>query len=241
MAGKTKEELITYFNEENFYVSYEAKDSKETSDASKDVYDKWYVRFKADKYKALFYFGFEEKPEALSPSMNYLYFISNLFIRKLTRQSDIELTRENADLTLSEEETGELLGAVPFVIGTEYINSNWMISIWEKLIKVYAEKISNYQGTVEALLTEYNSKIHVAGRVFFHLVESKQEDFPFAFLATYSTEMEIRQQGESRNSKKVQHVPLKNALIEYKDDEKKPRLLGGAWLDLVVSVGGIFH
>ena len=54
-----------------------------------------------------------------------------------------------------------------------------------------------------------NKDINVAGRVFFHLVENKSGEYPFAFLATYST--------ETVDQKKAAHVPLKNALLEYKE------------------------
>ena len=51
------------------------------------------------------------------------------------------------------------------------------------------------------------------GRVFFHLVENKDEKYPFAFMATYST--------KPVKSKRAVHTPLKNALTEFDGDEKK--------------------
>ncbi|MBR9984329.1 MAG: hypothetical protein KFF68_00320 [Desulfosarcina sp.] len=48
---------------------------------------------------------------------------------------------------------------------------------------------------------------------FFHLVENKTGDHPFAFLATYSTRLNL--QGESR------HVPLKFALQEFAGNREK--------------------
>jgi non-specific serine/threonine protein kinase len=72
---------------------------------------------------------------------------------------------------------------------------------------------SEYNGTVAAYLTEHNSNINIAGRVFFHMVENKDDSYPFAFLATYSL--------KPVKSKKAIHTPLKNALEEYKEDEKK--------------------
>ena len=76
----------------------------------------------------------------------------------------------------------------------------------------FAEEIAGYEGTVEMYLTEKNQKLHVPERVFFHLVENKDEEFPFAFLATYATKGE-----EGR----VKHVPLKYALTEYKNEREK--------------------
>ncbi|MDA8171874.1 MAG: DEAD/DEAH box helicase [Nitrospiraceae bacterium] len=51
------------------------------------------------------------------------------------------------------------------------------------------------------------------GRVYFHLVENKRDDAPFAFLATYSTA--LNSQGASR------HLPLKYALEEFGEDNEK--------------------
>ena len=49
--------------------------------------------------------------------------------------------------------------------------------------------------------------------MFFHLVERRgQDEYPFAFLATYSRESSIQN--------KAEHVPLKDALLEYRDNQK---------------------
>lgn len=51
-----------------------------------------------------------------------------------------------------------------------------------------------------------------AGTYFFHLVENKEEDYPFAFLATYATK---------DTNDKVRHMPLAYALTEYQEDRGK--------------------
>ena len=102
--------------------------------------------------------------------------------------------------------------AVPFVIGAEYVTKEWIKRVFSKLNDIFAEEIAGYEGTVEMYLTEKNQKLHVPERVFFHLVENKDEEFPFAFLATYATKGE-----EGR----VKHVPLKYALTEYKNEREK--------------------
>ncbi|MHC6180999.1 DEAD/DEAH box helicase [Clostridium sp. JNZ X4-2] len=134
---------------------------------------------------------------------------------KISRQSDIEFTREAAELSLGYEDLDEIKNRVPFAIGIEFINDKWIFSIWEKIIDVYKRQISNYNGTVKDFLIERNTNINIVGRVFFHLVENKQEDYPFAFLATYSTE------NKTAGLHKAKHMPLKNALLEYKEDKEK--------------------
>ena len=61
-------------------------------------------------------------------------------------------------------------------------------------------------------LAEKSQHLRVPERVFFHLVENRKDDYPFAFLATYATK------GEDG---KVRHVPLQYALTEYRQDREK--------------------
>lgn len=145
----------------------------------------------------------------MSPTISFLYFLANKFILKILRQSDIEFTREDADLSLSEEEFEEIKQKVPFAIGMELIDNDWISFIWEQLREVYKKEITNYKGTVEAFLMEKNTNINIVGRVFFHLVENKEENYPFAFLATYSTEDKKTTKEKTSISHKAKHMPLK--------------------------------
>lgn len=57
---------------------------------------------------------------------------------------------------------------------------------------------------MQSFFLNYSPNVHLVGRVFFHLVESKKEEFPFGFLATYAAE--VSKNGKSR------HLPLKMPL-----------------------------
>ncbi|MDU9049273.1 MAG: hypothetical protein Q3M30_10500 [Candidatus Electrothrix sp. Rat3] len=59
-------------------------------------------------------------------------------------------------------------------------------------------------------VNSFSPDSQLLGRIYFHLVENKNSDLPFAFLATYATRMGT--EGESR------HLPLKYALQEYQKD-----------------------
>ncbi|MBM4030108.1 MAG: ATP-dependent helicase, partial [Planctomycetes bacterium] len=85
-------------------------------------------------------------------------------------------------------------------------------------------------------------KVHLVGRVFFHLVESKREEYPFAFLATYSTALDAKSG--------CKHVPLKHALTEYGAESRKLLELlttvhqaaaESAFLARLLDSGEIFH
>lgn len=216
-----KRELMVFFTLKGFTIDYELVTKRVISEENQKTQASWYTRFVEDRYKALWDFGFTQKGEWMSPTISFIYFLSNQFILKLSRQSDIEFTREEADLNLSEEEIEEIKQRVPFAIGMELIDDEWIYFIWEKITEIYRKEISSYQGTVEAFLMERNTNINVVGRVFFHLVENKEEDYPFAFLATYSTEDKKIHKDKTSSIHKSKHMPLKNALLEYKDDKEK--------------------
>lgn len=172
----------------------------------------WYRAFDADRYSTLYHMGFKEKTKNMSAAGEYLYLLLTTFFDCLTRLSELELAREAVKPLLSEEQMEQLLFSVPFAVGAEYIDENWILHIFERLTKVFADEIAAYEGTVAMYLAENTQQLHVPERIFFHLVEQKDEFYPFAFLATYATK---------ENSGKIRHMPLKYALTEYKNDKAK--------------------
>lgn len=165
-----------------------------------------------DGYPALYQLGLDGITEDSSPSEGFLYQVADTFFHALTDLPELEIARENAEVLLSEEAAEKLLQAVPFVIGSEYISKDWIENVFRKLLGIYVKDILAYDGMVEMYLTERSQKLRVPERVFFHLVENKDTEFPFAFLATYATK-----DADGR----VQHVPLKYALTEYHDEREK--------------------
>ncbi|OQX93612.1 MAG: ATP-dependent helicase [Tenericutes bacterium 4572_104] len=222
------DELKAYFVVEDFIIDEliegqtkaqtKGQTKAQTKDQAKAEQDEnsafgWFIKFQENKYKALFYLGFLTKQKWFSPSIYYLYQISDLLIRRLSRQSDIEFERSNIRVELLEDEISQLIAEVPFVIGMEVVDKQWIEQIWFTLLDIFTNDIAEYEDSVAMYFTEHNAHVHVAGRVFFHLVENKMSSEPFAFMATYSN--------KPPKSKKTLHTPLKNALIEFKDDEKK--------------------
>ena len=163
-------------------------------------------------YSALYQMGLEAASKKMTLSGNFLYHVSEQFFRALTELPEIEIARENVQVAVSDKVSEELLQEIPFGIGTEFIDEKWLRKVFARLQEIFAEEIKGYDGTVEMYFTEKNQKLHVPERIFFHLVENKDPDFPFAFLATYATK------GEDG---KVKHVPLKYALTEYGNDRQK--------------------
>ena len=76
--------------------------------------------------------------------------------------------------------------------------------------------IQAFEGRISDYFHGRNPDLHPAGRVFFHLVENRNQAMPFAFMATYSA-------GMGANGK-PKHLPLNHAIASH-DDEALLNLL----------------
>lgn len=173
----------------------------------------WKTKFLENRYKALYQLGFEECPKQATPSFRFLALIAEQFLKDLTGHAELEIARESLAMELPEETANRILGAVPYGIGTEYIDTFWLKEIYQRLNNVYVFEIEQYQGTVAMYLAEKSQQLRVPERIYFHLVENDKEiEHPFAFLATYATKDERGY---------VHHLPLQYALTEYKNQREK--------------------
>jgi hypothetical protein len=161
----------------------------------------------------LFFLGFCSQSIPLSPSLTFWRTFSRLFIRKLKLTPELEELRANVVIPLADEERIRLLETAPLMPGGEYLTAATLAASWEGLQETFYRKIETFAGPVADFFKEYSPDVHLAGRIYFHLVENKGHESPFAFLATYSTR--LNEEGESR------HLPLKYALEEYKGDNEK--------------------
>ena len=169
--------------------------------------------FKSEPYKALYNFGFSSSPDFLDSAGRFLYSIADKFLTELSKTEGLELSRENTKVNLSAELTGDFLSNVPFASGAEYVTGEWISSLWQNLNDIFSNDISEYKGSVALYLAEKDGHLKVAERIFFHLVENKDDgDYPFSFLATYSTK-------DAEGN--IRHAPLKYALTEYKNEREK--------------------
>lgn len=189
----------------------------------------WWERFNADPFDALYHFGLEELPEQLSPSAAFLQKTAAAFFQVLTAQSDLELMRGQVKVEIGKELLQQIENSVPFAIGAEHIGKKWLTGVFGRLKHIFAVEIAGYEGAVSMYLTEKCQHLRVPERIFFHLVESGEAEYPFAFLATYATKLK---------GGKVRHVPLAHALTEFKNDRKKLLALLSC-LNRVAEVSGL--
>ncbi len=181
--------------------------------SSRLLQEEIYNRFVDDAVAGLLFLGFCDKNVKLSPSLEYWRDVAGLFTRELSRTPDLELSRHKANITVAEDQLVHFTNSAPLMPGSEYISTELLKTLWSNLNTAFCRAIKAYKGTVAEFIRTYSPEVHLVGRVFFHLVENKDEDQPFAFLATYSTR--LNQQGKSK------HLPLKYALKEYESDRDK--------------------
>ena len=175
----------------------------------------WIEFFTHKPYEALFELGFRKQPKSIQPSTLFLYRLSEQFIQCLSSCPELEIAREKIEVLLDEETCDKLLRSVPFAIGSEYINEQWIYIQFQKLNHIFSKSIMDYEGNVQLYLQEKSQDLRVTQRIYFHLVEnSEDKDYPFAFLVTYATKDNIG---------RFIHVPLKHALVEFQN--KREQLL----------------
>jgi non-specific serine/threonine protein kinase len=171
-----------------------------------------YNRFHAEPSWLLF-LSFCAQKVPLSPSLSYWRNFTALFARKLSLTPDLELLRHTVKIAVDPEELQYTLESAPMMTGGEYLTIRILQDTWEELNRAFARAIETYEESVDRFIKTYSPDVHLVGRVFFHLVEQKFKETPFAFLATFSTGLD--NQGQSR------HWPLKWALTEYAEDNEK--------------------
>jgi len=135
--------------------------------------------------------------------------------------------------------------SAPPMTGAEYLTAAVLNDLWQELDRAFQNELSAAHCGLEEFLKRRNPAWNMVGRVHFNLAENrKDEEAPFAFLATYTTRLSAHA--------KAQHVPLGEALREYAGARNRERLLSlllpaqragesCPWLKAMVDSGEIFH
>jgi superfamily II DNA or RNA helicase len=135
--------------------------------------------------------------------------------------------------------------SAPIMPGAEYLTAEVLRALWTETDEAFATDRAASKKTVQDFLQQLHPAWNVVGRVHFNLAENrKDEEAPFAFLATYTDRLSAHG--------KAQHLPLGRALRDYAGAKNKARLLslllpvqraaeGCDWLRAMVDKGEIFH
>ena len=122
MMKENAKHLTAYFQPQGFIVNMDPvvkKGKVREEDEQQEL--EWFQRLQKDKYTALYHMGFLVRQDWMSPSITYLHRISELLIRRLSQQPDLELMRQDTFAPLSQEDLALLKDEVPFVHGTEFV------------------------------------------------------------------------------------------------------------------------
>ncbi|MFA5028259.1 MAG: SNF2-related protein, partial [Candidatus Methylomirabilota bacterium] len=106
---------------------------------------------------------------------------------------------------------------VPPMPGAEYVSPAVLAAIWTELDAWVRQEATTCGGVAE-FLAKRAPRWHQVGRVCLHLAENRRDpEYPFAFLATYTT-------GMGRGAR-IQHQPLSRALEEFAGAKNKAALV----------------
>src|SRR5882672_6207607 len=139
----------------------------------------------------------------------------------------------------------KMAAAVPPMDGAEYVTTAGLAGLWRDIDAACDAELNDAGLSVQEFLKSRHPAWNLVGRVHFNLAENrKDEEAPFAFLATYTTRLSAEA--------KAQHLPLGKALQEYAGAKNRERLLSllmpmqraaehCPWLKLMVDAGEVFH
>src|SRR5215470_3398867 len=142
-------------------------------------------------------------------------------------------------------ELDTMTAAVPPMTGAEYLTAEVLANLWRGMDAAFDAELAQSKLAVQEFLKSRHPVWNLVGRVHFNLAENrKDENAPFAFLATYTTRLSA--------AAKAQHLPLGKALQEYSGAKNRERLLSllmpvqraaehCPWLKRMVDAGEIFH
>ena len=191
----------------------------------------------------LLHLGAAEVGQVLPPTLAYWRELGGRFVTALCTRPETE--DRGGELPSPPDDLEPLAAAAPLMPGAEYLTVDVLRGLWVETGQAFAAEHAKSKLALPDFLKRLNPAWNVVGRVHFNLAENrKDEQAPFAFLATYTH----RLSGHG----KAQHLPLGQALREYAGAANKEKLLSlllpvqraaerCAWLKQMVDAGEIFH
>lgn len=190
--------------------------------------------------------GADEVGTTLPPIVSYWRDLGARYVTAVcTQQSRENGPRKVSVAPVPDQELERIASAAPPMTGGEYLTAAVLISLWQELDTAFGIELAECKCDVQEFLKRRNTAWNLVGRVHFNLAENRKDpDTPFAFLATYTSQLSAKA--------KAQHLPLGKALGEYAGAANKDRLLSllvpvqrasenCPWLKSMVDAGEIFH
>ena len=194
----------------------------------------------------LLWLGADEVGTALPPVLSYWRELGVCYVTALCALPGVGDGRTKSPVPIpADGELDKMAAAVPPMTGAEYLTAAVLADLWRGMDAAFDAELANAKLSVQEFLKGRHPAWNLVGRVHFNLAENrKDEDAPFAFLATYTTRLSAEA--------KAQHLPLGKALQEYAGARNRERLLSllipvqraaenCPWLKAMVDAGDVFH
>ena len=192
--------LSFYITETSF--EFDTSDSKIVTSQDKNLYDSFLLGKGVFLLKLSFQTGIMG-----TPSVAFLKHMADIFLNKVVSSVKINYD-EIEESDLSDDEMTCVQNFLPFIVGVEHVDKDWINSHYHLYTASLFQEYESSGKNLRAFLLNKGFNIVIPSKVYFHLVESPNSDYPFAFLATYTTKV----------NGKITHVPLKNALREFQNN-----------------------
>ncbi len=168
----------------------------------------------------LLHLAIQEVKTSLPPGLGFARRFAQRYVAELCHLGDAQPLSEAQWVPApADDELTALALEAPPLRGLEYLDCEALRAAWRDLDTRVRQEVGGSAMGLRAWLHEQNPLWRLLGRVTFHLAENKRdEEYPFAFLATYASGMSSR--GEA------QYVPLGRALKEYAGAANRKRLVG---------------
>jgi non-specific serine/threonine protein kinase len=194
----------------------------------------------------LLWLGIDEVGTTLPPVLSYWREFAARYVTALCALPGIGEGGGKAPVPIpTDGELDKTAAAVPPMAGAEYLTAAIFAELWRSMDAAFDGELADTQLSMQQFLKSRNPAWNLVGRVHFNLAENRKDDeAPFAFLATYTTHLSA--------AAKAQHLPLGKALKEYAGAKNRERLLSllmpvqrateqCGWLKTMVDAGEIFH
>ncbi len=191
----------------------------------------------------LFWLGAAEVGQVLPPVLATFRDFGSRFVTALCTRAETE--QAGPPPPPPPLELVPLVAAAPLMPGSEYLTVEVLQNLWLELGAAFTAEHAEAKLPIADFLRRFSPAWNLVGRVHFHLAENKKdEQAPFAFLATYTHQLSAHG--------KAQHLPLGRALEEYAGAANRDRLLSLLlpvkraaerlpWLREMVDSGELFH
>src|ERR1035437_2018026 len=163
--------------------------------------------------------GADEVGTALPPVLSYWRELGASFVTALCALPGIGEGGTKPPVPIpADGELDKMAAAVPPMTGAEYLTAAVLADLWRGMDATFDVELADTSLSVQEFLKGRHPAWNLVGRVHFNLAENrKDENAPFAFLATYTTRLSAEA--------KAQHLPLGKALQEYAGARNRERLL----------------